>query len=432
MEELRNLKGTKDYLPAEQSMRNKIRDTLTSIFELYEFRPLETPILNSYDLMASKYGGGAEILKETYKIQDQGERDIALRYDLTVPFIKTIALYNDIRLPFRRYEIGKVFRDGPIKTGRLREFTQCDCDIVGVTSVQAEAELLSMANRAFKSLDLPVKIQYNNRKLLNGLLYAFGIDSESWADVILTLDKFEKIGISGVTAELQQKGYSETVIDSIDNALRIKDELLQPSLVFGNNEYWDQGYKELTEFNTFLYEYGLETVSEFNIFLARGLQIYTGTVYEVFLQNSEIKSSIASGGRYDNVIGDLIADEKSYPAVGLSFGLDVILAGLQEVARTTDSVKNLIIVPLGTQIFCAGYAEKLRDLGIRVSVDMSGKKLKNILGYAEKERISYVIIIGEEEILGNTAKMRNMLTRNETEINLETPNEVLATFLNDI
>lgn len=169
MMEIRNVKGTKDYLPEEQVLRSKIKRACEDTFERYGCKPLETPTLNMYELMSYKYGGGDEILKEIYTLQDQGKRDLALRYDLTIPFAKVVAMNPNIRLPFKRYEIGKVFRDGPIKQGRFREFIQCDVDIVGVESVMAEAELMSMAFELFQTLNLEVTIQYNNRKLLNGI-----------------------------------------------------------------------------------------------------------------------------------------------------------------------------------------------------------------------------------------------------------------------
>ncbi|MCK9905912.1 ATP phosphoribosyltransferase regulatory subunit, partial [Frankia sp. Cpl3] len=164
------VKGTRNILPEKQLVRNRIRATLQGVFETYGCKPLETPMLQYYDLLASKYGGGAEILKEVYRLSDQGERELALRYDLTIPLTKVIGMNPQMRLPFKRYEIGKVFRDGPIKPGRFREFIQCDVDIIGVSSMLAEAELMTMAVDAFGKLGLDVTIQYNNRKLLAGIL----------------------------------------------------------------------------------------------------------------------------------------------------------------------------------------------------------------------------------------------------------------------
>jgi histidyl-tRNA synthetase len=201
-----NVKGTQDYLPNAEVVRRDIRRSLEDVFIQYGCKPLETPILNYTELMASKYCGGAEILEEMYTLSDRGERDLALRYDLTIPFAKVVAMNPTLKIPFKRYEIGKVFRDGPIKTGRFREFTQCDVDIVGVDSQIAEAELMVMALDAFKKLDLKVTIPYNNRKLLTGMHDVFGTDSEKINKVVLILDKLEKVGLEAVVSELKEWG----------------------------------------------------------------------------------------------------------------------------------------------------------------------------------------------------------------------------------
>ncbi len=206
-----NVKGTQDYLGDAEIVRRNIKRTLEDVFIQYGCKPLETPILNYTGLLASKYGGGAEILEEMYTLTDRGERNLALRYDLTIPFAKVVAMNPTIRMPFKRYEIGKVFRDGPIKEGRYREFTQCDVDIVGVESQIAEAELMSMALVAFNKLDVGVTIQYNNRKLLVGMLEEFGMKEEMTSNVILVLDKLEKIGVNAVISELIERGVNARI-----------------------------------------------------------------------------------------------------------------------------------------------------------------------------------------------------------------------------
>ncbi|MBU8567952.1 ATP phosphoribosyltransferase regulatory subunit [Virgibacillus pantothenticus] len=214
-----NVKGTQDYLPNAEVVRRRIRRTLEDIFIQYGCKPLETPILNYTELLASKYGGGAEILDEMYTLTDRGERELALRYDLTIPFAKVVAMNPTLKMPFKRYEIGKVFRDGPIKTGRLREFTQCDVDIVGVGSQLAEAELMVMALDAFRKLDLEVTIQYNNRKLLAGILDAFGTELEKVNKTVLILDKLEKVGLEAVISELNNQGLSNSTVILIQQFL---------------------------------------------------------------------------------------------------------------------------------------------------------------------------------------------------------------------
>ena len=326
-----NVKGTQDYLSNAEVVRRNIRRTLEDVFIQYGCKPLETPILNYTDLLASKYGGGAEILEEMYTLTDRGERDLALRYDLTIPFAKVVAMNPTLRMPFKRYEIGKVFRDGPIKTGRLREFTQCDVDIVGVESQIAEAELMVMALDAFSKLDLKVTIQYNNRKLLTGMLEVLGVESEKRNKAVLILDKLEKIGLEAVITELSEQGLANSTIASIRKFLRDENNITFNYFeTYANqNEQVREGLNELKELDSYLDYLSVDKQCVFNPFLARGLEIYTGTIYEMFLSDQTIKSSIGSGGRYDNAIGGLLGTNEIYSTVGISFGLDVIYTAIR-------------------------------------------------------------------------------------------------------
>ncbi len=205
VEQLRNPRGTRDYYGKEQQLRQYIRQTLETVFEQYGYEEAETPVLNYYETLAQKYAGCAEILKEVYQLSDQGGRQLALRYDLTVPFAGLVGTNPQLSSFYRRYEIGKVFRDGPVKTGRLREFTQCDVDMVGVNSILAEAELMAMAVDIFGRLDLEVVISYNHRQLLENILKTSGIQADRYSEVILSLDKLDKIGQTAVAKELNQK-----------------------------------------------------------------------------------------------------------------------------------------------------------------------------------------------------------------------------------
>ena len=195
---LRNLKGTKDYLAQEQVSRQVIIGTLQTIFEKYGYQSLETPTICYLDILESKYAGGSEILKEVYKLDDQGGRELGLRYDLTIPLARFTGMNQDLKRPFKRYEIGKVFRDGPVKLGRNREFIQCDVDIVGVKSLMADAELMIMATEVYRDLGLDIYVSYNNRKLLSGIIEYIGIRPKLISGTILSIDKIEKIGRTGV------------------------------------------------------------------------------------------------------------------------------------------------------------------------------------------------------------------------------------------
>lgn len=412
-----NVKGTQDYLPNAEVIRRDIRRTLEDVFIQYGCKPLETPILNYTELLASKYGGGAEILEEMYTLTDRGERDLALRYDLTIPFAKVIAMNPTLTKPFKRYEIGKVFRDGPIKTGRLREFTQCDVDIVGIGSQIAEAELMIMALDVFRKLNLKVTIQYNNRKLLSGMLDVFGTEPEKINKVILILDKLEKVGLKAVISELYEQGLASSTINLMKQFLT--DEGNRNFSYFesfpGQNELVKQGLNELKELESYLEFLGVNEQCVFNPFLARGLDIYTGTVYEIFLSDQSIKSSIGSGGRYDNAIGGLLGTNENISTVGISFGLDVIYTVMSTFDKELKENPNVdyYIIPLNAQKEALLVANDLRKQGYKVEYEMSDRKLRRSLEKADKEKIRNVIIIGEDEVKQNQFKIKDMFTGEE-------------------
>lgn len=412
-----NVKGTQDYLPSAELVRREIRRTLEDVFIQYGCKPLETPILNYTQLLASKYGGGAEILEEMYTLTDRGERDLALRYDLTIPFAKVVAMNPNIRMPFKRYEIGKVFRDGPIKTGRFREFTQCDVDIVGVESQIAEAELMIMALDVFRKLDLHVFIQYNNRKLLTGMLEINKTAKDKINQVILILDKLEKVGLESVILELTELGLPPITVKSIEQFLNDENNIsfsyFEPFAK--QNEQIKQGLDELKELAVYLEFLGVNDKCVFNPFLARGLEIYTGTIYEIFLTDKIIKSSIGSGGRYDNAIGGLIGTNESFSTVGISFGLDVIYTALN--AAKDKSVDNsdvdFYVIPVNTQKESLFVARNLRNQGYKVEFEMGNKKLSKALNKADKEKFHTVIIVGEDEVKKNQIRIKDMITGKE-------------------
>ncbi len=315
--ELSLLKGTKDYLPQEQILRQRVLDVLRRTFESYGYSPLETPVLNNFDLLASKYAGGAEILKETYGLTDQGKRQLGLRYDLTVPFARIIGFYeglhHQIQLPLKRYEIGKVFRDGPVRSGRVREFTQCDVDIVGTNDMSAEAELFAMAGEVFEQLDLPVVIRFNHRKVLSAALEHCGVPAGQIPSAILSIDKLEKIGWKGVCKELQEKSIGPETLSRLDDLFHITgstEEVLDALERQLPEEQAKQGIDELRRLLELLPATGFSGRLRLVPSLARGLEIYTGTVFECFLVDQQgIASSLAAGGRYDEIIGRFLEAE---------------------------------------------------------------------------------------------------------------------------
>jgi len=406
----KNVRGTQDYLPEQECIRRNIRRTLEDTFIAYGCKPLETPILNYTSLMASKYAGGAEILQEMYLLSDRGERDLSLRYDLTIPFAKVIAMNPTLPMPFKRYEIGKVFRDGPIKAGRFREFTQCDVDIVGVDSQAAEAELMMMAIDAFEKLEQDIVIQYNNRKLLVGLLGIFEVDANFQSQVILILDKIEKVGNAAVLAELKEIGLEESAIKSIEHFLQDNRKNTLAYFVQYEEPLIQEGLAEVLELERYLNMLGITESCLFNPLLARGLEIYTGTIYEIFVRDGRIKSSIGSGGRYDNAIGGLLGGTEKFATVGISFGLDVIFTAMMLGKQKNQQAPiDIYIIPINTIAESLVLAKVLRKEH-RVEVELSGKKIRKAMDKANRENIPFVIVLGEEEVTQGQYILKNMHT----------------------
>lgn len=278
---MQNVKGTYDYFGQEQAVRRKVQSTLREVFECYDFAEMESTILNELELLSSKYAGGEEILKEMYHLTDQGARQLGLRYDLTIPFAKVIALNPGISQPFKRYEMGKVFRDGPVKRGRLREFLQCDVDVVGVAGPEAEAELMQLAAEVFRRLEIPIVLRWNNRGFLGELLGAMGVPADLSSSVMLTLDKLDKIGREGVRKELADKVIDPEICRSVLSFVDLKEPTFEQITRTYNLEP-GRGAREVQILQSLLQRVGLQDVCVFDPFLSRGLSFYTGTVYEIY------------------------------------------------------------------------------------------------------------------------------------------------------
>ena len=305
---IQNLKGTTDYLPEEQLLRNKITDTLKSTFEVYGYMPLKTPILNYFDLLSYKYDDDAEILNETYKLTDQGNRNLGLRYDLTIPFCKVIALNKDLHMPFKRYEIGKVFRNGPVKLGRMREFYQCDVDVVGIDSRMIEIEQLIMAKKIFDKLNIDVLIKWNNRKLMSGLIIECGINQDLIDKVISIIDHMEKISKEEMLKEFNKIGINNSKALELLDIFKLTIDEYNNRFSNTSNVLIKEGLKEINEIALLVKRHELENNTCFTPTLARGLSIYTGLVFEFFDKKKRITSSLGGGGRYNKIITDFIDD----------------------------------------------------------------------------------------------------------------------------
>lgn len=412
---LMNVKGTVDNLPNKEIIRRKVVNTLTDTFEKYGYLPLDTSILCYYDLLASKYSGGSEILKEVYTLKDQGDRTLGLRYDLTVPFSKVISMNvgKEINLPFKRYEVGKVFRDGPVKTGRAREFYQCDVDVCGIEGTFIEAEMLMMTIECYKKLGIDVYIEINNRKLLEGFIIEADIDKELSSKVILSVDKLAKIGESGVREELREYNIDNTKLDKLFSFFKCSINDLDNMNITNNS--FIEGREEIKELFNYITSLSLEEECKFTPYLARGLEIYTGVVWEVFDKKQRLTCAIGGGGRYDKIITNFIDDGNKYPALGISFGLVPICEILEN--KSKESFYDLLIIPMDTNIESLRLAATFRNKGIKVIIEMNKKKIKKALDSANKNNIPYVIILGQNEMNNNTIEIKDM--NNSTNIKVD-------------
>ncbi len=423
---LKNIKGTDDFLPKEQIVRNHIINTLTNVFNNYGYLPLETSTLCYYDLLASKYAGGAEILKEVYKLKDQGNRDLGLRYDLTVPFAKVISmnLNKNLNLPFKRYEIGKVYRDGPVKTGRNREFYQCDVDCCGIESIMLETEFMDMTVEAYHRLGIDIYIEWNNRKLLSGLIIECQIPEQETSRVILSVDKLAKIGEKGVLEELKDLDINK--IQKLFEYFKLNIEELSSKFQDSTNQLLIEGLQEVKEFGDNLTSLGL-TDCKFTPYLARGLEIYTGTVWEIFDKQKRMTCSLGAGGRYDKIITNFINDGNTYPACGMTFGLVPIYEILMMDDQTKDTpLYDLMIIPMDTDIECLKLASHLRKQNIKVIIEMNKRKVKKSLDYANKNHIPYVIILGENEMQSRKINIKDMNNSQDIPVSLDDINQILS------
>lgn len=415
--ELKNLKGTTDFLPEKQLIRNRIVDILKANFEKYGYMPLETPILNYLDLLTYKYNSDAEIVNEIYKLSDQAGRDLGLRYDLTVPFCKVIGLNKDMQMPFRRYEIGRVFRNGPVKLGRAREFYQCDIDVVGIDGRLIEIEQMQMVASVFDELGIDVVIKWNNRKLMSGLLEYLQIPQNKIAEVIGLLDRLAKISKKELVDEFEKIDIKE---DKVEQILNIFNKNLDEYLTEFKDvdiQILQEGLQEVKEINEYISAVELSEKCLFVPNLARGLSIYTGIVFEFFDKKGRISSSLGGGGRYNKIITDFMDNGQEYPAIGLTFGLEPIYVIMQEELKS--SFVDVFIVPMGTEIECLKLANILRENGIKTIIEMKNKKVKKSFEYANKANIKYVIVVGSNEIESGKFSLKNMQSGNQETLSLE-------------
>jgi histidyl-tRNA synthetase len=414
---MQTAKGVKDTPPEEKIVKNEVVDKLRKVFELYGFVPLETPIIERFDTLTAKFaaGEGSDAKKEIFKLNNQGKRDLGLRFDLTVPLARFIAMNPSLKLPFKRYAVGPVFRDGPIKLGRSREFWQMDVDTIGASSMLADAEMVAVADTFFKEIGLDVVIKINNRKLLSGILEQAGIEKKE--EAIISIDKLDKIGREGVSEELQDKNYTKEQIDkafeflSEDTVEKLKKKI--------TNELGKQGLEELEELFNYLKSMNIKSV-KFENSLARGLAYYTGTVFEIYLKKGEITSSIAAGGRYDDMVGKYMGGGRIIPAVGISFGLVPIMETLKLMNKIqAKSAAKVLVIPINTINESLNIVQQLRNNGVPTDFAIGKKGVSKNLQYADSLGIPYVAIIGENELKKEKILLRNMSSGEEQMLAIE-------------
>jgi len=429
-------KGTRDFSPAEMVRRNYIFDTIKNVFRLYGYQPIETPAMENLSTLMGKYGEegdkllfkilnsgdfiskvSKEILAEknsnqlTTKISEKG-----LRYDLTVPFARFVVQYqNDITFPFKRYQIQPVWRADRPQKGRYREFYQCDVDVVGSNSLLNEAELVQIIDDVFGRLKINTIVKINNRKILSGIADVIG-ENKRIIDITVAIDKLEKIGLEKVNKELAEKGVSEEAIQKLQPIMALQGDvnskLVQLESILKNSEIGLKGVNELEILFGYLEKLPLETEVELDLTLARGLNYYTGAIFEVKAKDFEI-GSICGGGRYDDLTGIFGLSDVS--GVGVSFGAERIydiMTQLNLFPQKSLETTIAMFVNFGEkeEIYCLPVLAELRNKGINAEIFPESAKMKKQMNYANKKDIPFVVLAGESEMEANKFTLKNMET----------------------
>ena len=421
----RTLSGFMELLPAQQQQLERMMDILRTTYSRYGFTPLDTPVIEASEVLLAK--GGGETEKQIYRFQ-KGDADLALRFDLTVPLAKYVALHgNDLAFPFRRYQIGKVYRGERAQRGRFREFYQADIDIIGdgKLDITNEAEIPSIIYQTFTALGLTrFQIRVNNRKILNGFYAMLGLTDRS-GDIMRTVDKLDKIGPHKVRACLMDDvGLTADQAEEIMRFISItgsNDQVLSALEGYrGRHELFDQGLDELTTVTRYLAAFGVPEVNfAVDLTIARGLDYYTGTVYETTLLDYPEIGSVCSGGRYDN-LAEYYTD-RQLPGVGISIGLTRLFYVLGEQGLLNTSLPtapaDVLILPMTQDLTPAiQLATRLRGAGVRTQLYTEQKKFKAKMNYADKLGVPYVVFLGDDEIAAGLVACKDMTSGEQTKL----------------
>ena len=423
----RTLSGFMELLPARQIQFDRMAAILRDSFSLYGFFPLDTPLIEASEVLLAK--GGGETEKQIYRFM-KGDSDLSLRFDLTVPLAKYVALhYAELAFPFRRFQIGKVYRGERAQRGRFREFYQADIDVIGdgKLDISNEAEIPSIIYRAFTALGLKrFQIRVNNRKILNGFYAMLGLTQQS-GEIMRTVDKLDKIGASKVKELLVEGGVSEDSAQEILHFIGISGGnqavLTALETYRGRNEVFDTGLDELTTVVKYLAAFGVpETHFAVDLTIARGLDYYTGTVYETTMLDHPEIGSICSGGRFDN-LAEYYTD-RQLPGVGISIGLTRLFFVLEDQGYLNDELNtapaDALILPMAEDMGPAiSLATALRAAGVRTQIYGEPKKFKQKMTYADKLAVPYVIILGDDEVRDNAASVKNMRTGEQLKLPMD-------------
>lgn len=424
--EPRTLPGFMELLPNEQILFNEMKEKITKSYEKFGFLPIDTPIIEMSEVLLAKAGGETE--KQIYRF-NKGDNDLSLRFDLTVPLAKYVAQnYNNLAFPFRRYQIGKVYRGERPQKGRFREFYQCDIDIIGdgELNIVNDAQMPAVIYTTIKELGFNnFTICINNRKILNGLFKELNQEENS-VEIMRIIDKIEKIGKENVVKCLQDMNIQKASIDKIIEFIEIdgttNEKLEKLEKLEVSEELFGQGLEELKQVVKYIRSFGVpDTNFKVDLSIARGLDYYTGTVYETFLNEYREIGSICSGGRYDN-LAEYYTDKK-LPGVGVSIGLTRLfykLNELQAIKTPKKSISKVLVVSMvEDQTKSLEVANALRNAGIQTENYLEDKKIKAKFKYADKLQIPYVIVIGEDEIINNVVTLKNMQTGEQETLKIE-------------
>ncbi len=413
----KTLPGFMELLPKDQVKFNQMKETIQHSYEKFGFLPLDTPVIELSNVLLAKAGGETE--KQIYRFE-KGDSDLSLRFDLTVPLAKYVSeYYNELSFPFKRYQIGKVYRGERAQKGRYREFYQCDIDVIGdgELSLINDAQLPAVIYNTFKELGFDnFTIHINNRKILNGLFNSLELNDKS-VDVLRIIDKIDKIGNNKVKEELAKIEVESEKIDKILDFILIQGSTDEKIEALNNLGFEDETYKEGLEELTQVINYirGFNVPEEYfmiDLKIARGLDYYTGTVYETFLNEYRSLGSICSGGRYEN-LAEFYTDKK-LPGVGISIGLTRLFYQLNEqnlIKANKDSIADVIVIPVDeTADKCLPVATKLREAGINTDIYIEEAKMKKKMKFADRSLIPYAMIVGEDEINSGNYTVKDMKT----------------------